>query len=178
MKAVLASIFALGLSQAPALAEVMSSSQIISVEAGVICPPEPVGTVPAPGTLAGVTHIIAQEPEFVATGQQVPAVLGVGFGVKAQAANADGIEPVNMVLTHPAMGRDGVTSQNFMTRISGRDPSLTFYQFDYPYELVTGIWQFTAMAGETVLYSVSFDVVDPRQVPKLADVCGYRDLLS
>ena len=178
MKAVLALIFTLALPMAPALAEVMSSSRIASLEAGVICPPEPIGTAPAPGTLAGVTQIIAQEPEFVATGQQVPAVLGVGFGVKAQATNANGIEPVNMVLTHPAMGRDGVTTQNFMTRISGNDPSLTFYQFDYPYELVTGTWQFTAMAGETILYTVSFEVVDPQQVPKLANVCGYLDLLS
>ena len=178
MRAVYAVIFTFGVSLAPALAEVMPSSQIASVEAGVICPPDPIGTTPAPGTLAGETHIIAQEPEFVATGQKVPAVLGLGFGVKARAANAEGIEPVKMVLTHPAMGRDAVTSQNFLSRISGNDPSLTFYQFDYPYELVTGIWQFTAMAGDTILYSVSFEVVDPRQMPDLADICRYQDLLS
>ena len=178
MKTVLALVALLGLSMAPALADRTSWPQIASLEAGIICPPEPVGSAPAPGTLAGVTHIIAQEPTFVSKGRLVPAVLGVGFGVKAQAETTGGIEPVNMVLTHPAMGRDQVTSQNFTTRISGSDPSFTFYQFDYGYELVTGTWQFTAMSGDTVLYTVSFDVVDPRQVPGLADVCGYRDLLS
>jgi len=34
------------------------------------------------------------------------------------------------------------------------------------------------MSGDTILYSVNFEVVDPRQIPELADVCGYQDLLS
>lgn len=178
MKPVLALCVLLGLSMTPALADDVSAAPITFLETGIICPPEPIGSAPAPGTLAGVTHVLGQEPEFVAKTRQVPAVLGVGFGIKAQAGNADGISAVNMVVTHPAMGREGVTSQSFMTRISGNGTSLTFYQFDYAYELVTGTWQFTAMSGDTILYSVNFEVVDPRQMPELADVCGYQDLLS
>lgn len=161
-----------------ASADIAASSAIASLEAGIVCPPEPIGSSPAPGTVAGTTHIIAEEPEFVSTVRQVPAVLGVGFGVKAQAVAAEGIEGVNMVLTHPELGDTNATVQTFATRISGSDPSLTFYQFDYSYELVLGTWEFTAMSGDEALYSVSFEVVDPRALPQLANACGYLELLS
>lgn len=161
-----------------AQADLASSSDIASLEAGIVCAPEPVGSLPAPGTVAGTTHVIDTEPQFVSTAQRVPAVLGVGFGVKSRSTALDGIDGVTMVVTHPAMGDENVTAQNFETRISGDTPSLTFYQFDFAYELVLGTWQFTAMSGKDTLYSVAFEVVDPRQVPELVGVCGYLELLS
>ena len=167
-----------GLLCASAAAEVTKSPDISSLEAGIVCAPIPVGTSPAPGTLAGVTHIIAEEPDFVSNTRQVPAVRDIGFGVKAQSIDPEGIGGVTILLTHPEMGESNVTEQTFVTSISGTDPSLTFYQFDYDYELVLGPWQFKAMSGEDVLYAVSFEVVDPRFVPELAGVCGFLDLLS
>ncbi|MCK0096876.1 DUF3859 domain-containing protein [Yoonia sp. F2084L] len=166
------------LSMTVASADIATSSEIASLEAGIVCAPDPIGSVPAPGTVAGTTHIIAEEPDFVSTTRQVPAVLGVGFGVKAQAVATGGLDGINMVLTHPKMGATNATMQTFATRISGSDPSLTFYQFDYSYELVLGTWEFTAMSGDQALYSVSFEVVDPRAVPQLANACGYLELLS
>ena len=161
-----------------AAAQGVMSSAIASLEAGLICPPETVGSAPAPGTLAGTTHIIDQEPPFVANTRRVPAVLGLGFGVKSQSTDRVGLDDVTMVVSHPPMGDRGVTVQEFQTRISGDSPSITFYQFDYAYELVPGTWQMTAMSGETALFSVNFEVVAPRDAMDLAGVCAGLDLLS
>ncbi len=155
-----------------------SSPDIAGIEIGVICPPEPVGASPAPGTLAGTTHVIDVDPPFVSNSRIVPATIGVGFGVKALATDPAGLQDVVMVVTHPPMGKERIQTQSFQTRIKGDAPSVTFYQFDYAYELVTGRWQMTAMRGDTVLYQASFDVVPPQRLPELAGACGYEDLLS
>ena len=178
MKPLVLSCLAITLVATSALAENVQSSQIAFLEAGILCGPETIGTTPAPGTIEGATHIIENEPDFVSTVQVVPAVLGLGFGVKSQSVMPDGIDSVEIIVTHPEMGETAVAMQSFSTRISGADPSLTFYQFDHIYELVHGTWQFVARSGETQLYSVSFEVVDPRLVPELASLCVYMDLLS
>ena len=161
-----------------AIAEVMQSSRIATLEAGVLCSPPTIGSAPAPGTIAGKTHIIADDPEFVATSRRVPALLGIGFGVKSQAFDPDGIADVTIRLSHPEMGEADVTMQSFATSIGGTGTSLTFYQFDHSYELVKGTWEFAAYAGEEQLYAVTFEVVDPQSVPELAGVCGFLDLLA
>ncbi len=163
---------------AEATGKVLTGPEIAGVEVGVICPPEPVGSSPAPGTLAGTTHVIDEDPPFVSNTRIVPAAIGIGFGVKALATDAAGLQDVVMVVTHPPMGKEKISTQSFQTRIGGNAPSVTFYQFDYAYELVTGRWQMTAMSDDTVLYQASFDVVPPQDVPELAGVCGYENLLS
>jgi hypothetical protein len=162
----------------PAFAEDLVSVRIASLEAGIICPPTAMSTRPAPDTLAGTTYLIDEDPPFVARSRQVPAALGIGFGVKVRARSPEGIEPVTVIVSHPPMGESGTTRQSFETRISGGDGALTFYQFDHAYELVPGAWQFTALTKDTVLYSASFKVVPAEMVPELASVCGYLDLLS
>ena len=154
------------------------SDDMASVEAGVICAPESTGTAEAPGTVAGTTHLIGEEPPFVAVTRRVPAVLGVGFGVKARSVDAAGLYPVLMTVTHPPMGDGAVTTQTFETTIRGTDPSLTFYQFDFDYELLPGIWQMTASSGDVTFYRTTFEVLPPDQVPELARICGFEDLLS
>ena len=147
-------------------------------QAGIICAPPSMGTAPAPDTIAGTTHLINEEPEFVSTKRRVPAVLGIGFGVKSQAFDVAGIPEVTMTITHPEMGKTSATSQSYPTRISGEYPSLTFYQFDFNYELVTGLWQMEASQGGTIIYRTTFEVLPPEQVPELATICGFEDLLS
>jgi hypothetical protein len=162
----------------PCAAQDVVAGVLFSFEAGVICPPETVGTAPAPGTVAGVTNQIAEDPPFVSTGRRVPAVLGVGFGVKAMATDGNGIDNVTMRVTHPPMGPDKVTVQTFQTRISGLDPSLTFYQFDYSYEVLQGKWTMEAIKDDKTLYRTSFDVVPAQKLPELAMVCGFENMLS
>jgi len=163
---------------APAIAQDKTGPAIASLETGVICPPESTGTRPAPDTVAGVTNVIVDEPPFVSTVNKVPAVMGIGFGAKAMAESAFGIDDVTMTITHPAMGAQKATSQSFQTSISGTDTSITFYQFDYDYELLPGTWTMTATSADEVLYTTTFQVVRPNDIPELAAICNFESLLS
>lgn len=177
MRILIALIF-FAASQANAQASDMVSKHLFSHEAGIICAPETVSTNPAPDTVAGVTNTIAVDPPFVSTARRVPAVLGIGFGIKAMSADPDGLSPVTMTITHPAMGANKTKRQSFETIISGDDPSLTFYQFDFAYELLPGTWTMKASQGNKLLYRTTFLVLPPHKVPELAQVCGFEDMLS
>ncbi len=162
----------------PCLGQDLTSAQIASLETGVICAPDVVGTSPAPDTVAGVTNVIEGEPPFVSVVNRVPAVLGIGFGAKAQASDILGLSDVVVTVRHPAMGPEKVTVQSYGSYISGIDRSLTFYQFDYDYELLPGPWTIEARQNGNLLYRSKFEVVPPEQIPELAGVCGYLELLS
>ena len=155
-----------------------TASDVASFETGVICAPLTVGEAEAPGTVAGTTHIIEEEPPFVSLNNRVPAVLGIGFGAKTMVDDFAGIDDVTMTITHPPMGPGKATSQTYQSRISGIDPSLTFYQFDFDYELLPGIWQMQAEKDGRVIYRTTFEVLPPEQVPELATICGFENLLS
>jgi hypothetical protein len=162
----------------PARAEITRGADVLALTAGVICAPEAIGFRDAPDTILGRTHILDQMPPFAAETLTVPAVLGVGFGVRVQATEDMGTDPLIVTLTHPPMGEGGVQQQSFNSTISGLDPTMAFYQFDYPYELVTGQWTFEGHRGGDLVYRVIFSVVPPQAVPELAAICNYRDLLS
>lgn len=155
-----------------------TSPDVVSFETGVICAPPTVGESPAPDTVAGATHIIDVDPPFVSTDNRVPAVLGIGFGAKTQVAQPGGIADVTIVITHPPMGAQKATSQSYQSRISGIDPSLMFYQFDYTYELLPGVWTIRAIKDGQTIYKSRFEVLPPQLIPELASVCGFEDLLS
>ncbi len=144
----------------------------------MICAPPTIGMAPAPDTVAGTIHLIDDEPDFVSVKRRVPAVLGIGFGTKAQSADIAGEPNVTVTISHPPIGDTGAMRQSFDSRISGTKPSLTFYQFDFDYELVTGIGQMEARSGDKIIYRTTFEVVDPAQTPDLAAICGCTDLLS
>jgi hypothetical protein len=148
-----------------------------SFRAGIFCAPKVINTTPAPDTVAGVTNIIEDVPPFVSAGRNVPAVLGMGFGILSSSKQQILLD-VLVVVTHPPMGEGGVTRQSYYTDVTNTGESLTLYQFDYAYELVEGPWTITATLGDEVLFRAGFTVVPPAQVPELAGVCGYEDLLS
>ena len=175
---IMRSLFFFALFASPAFAQDQVSPAISFLKTGVICAPETVATAPAPDTIAGVTNVIEQDPPFVSTINRVPAVLGIGFGAKAQSSDILGISDVTIFVRHPAMGNEAVTLQSYETRISGLDPSITFYQFDFDYELLPGVWTIEARKGATLLYRSRFEVIPPQDIPELADVCGFIDLLS
>lgn len=148
-------------------------------EAGVLCAQDG-GTVrDAPDTVAGTTHVVTDAPPFVSTGRAVPAVTGIGFGVRSGLIGTFAQDGVVMSITHPPFAGSGTTEQSFITQIGPKgSPGITFYQFDYGYELALGDWTMTATTGGIVLYEVTFTVVPPSALPELADVCGYQDLLG
>lgn len=155
------------------------SPMLAFYEAGVLCAQEG-GTVrDAPGTVAGTTHVVEDAPPFVSEGRFVPAVIGIGFGVRAGLAGPFSQDGVVMSVTHPPFAGSGATEQSFVTNIGAQDsPGITFYQFDYGYELALGDWTMSASYGGVTFYETTFTVVPPQALPQLAGVCGYLDLLS
>lgn len=148
-------------------------------DAGVLCGQDGGERRTAPDTLAGSTFVIEDVPPFVSKARLVPAVLGIGFGVRAGLASELGQDGVLMRITHPPLDGSGATQQSFTTHIGSKDtPGITLYQFDYPYEIALGDWTMTASYGGAILYETTFTVVPPSALPELANVCGYLDLLS
>lgn len=156
------------------------SPDIEFFEAGVICAQDTGVSRPAPDTVAGTTHVIDEARPFVSSNHRtVPAVIGIGFGVRASPVFANGVWDVVMSVTHPAFAGGGATQQSFLTSLGPQGaPGVTFYQFDYPYELALGDWTMNASVGDTIYYRATFTVVAPQSVPSLAGACGYLDLLS
>lgn len=155
-----------------------TNSSIAELQVGVICSPPSTGEAIAPGTVAGTTHLIADNPPFIARTNRVPAVLGVGFGVKSMTSDSAGLTDVTFTITHPPMGPQSATSQSFNTSISGTGLSLTFYQFDFDYELLPGFWQMAASKDGALLFRTTFEILAPQAMPELAQVCGFEELLS
>ena len=80
----------------------VKNDAIVQLEAGVICAPASTETRPAPDTLAGTTHVIDEDPPFVSNARRVPAVLGIGFGVKSVGSAANGLDDVCLLYTSPS----------------------------------------------------------------------------
>ncbi|HCP81508.1 MAG TPA: DUF3859 domain-containing protein [Octadecabacter sp.] len=155
------------------------SPMIELFEAGVLCAQEGGRVRLAPDTLAGTTHVVEEAPQFVSTERLVPGVLGIGFGVRSGLASDLGQDGVLMTVTHPPFEGSGATQQSFTTVVGSRDvPNITFYQFDYGYELALGAWTMSATYGGITLYETTFHVVPPSALPELAGVCGYLDLIG
>lgn len=163
----------------PLGAQEFVSDRLFSFEAGVICAQDTGITREAPGTIAGTTHVVDEAPDFVSNGRKVPAVLGIGFGAKASVMDDVGMADVVMRVTHPPFRGHDTLSQTYTSFIGPKgDPGITFYQFDYSYELAMGLWTFEAIQMGEVIYRTEFTVVPPETLPELAGVCGYVDLLS
>lgn len=165
------------LAHAQSIADDFVGTEISSFAAGLTCTPVIVGENPAPDTISGVTNQIESFHGFTNVSRRVPAMLGVSFGVQAQTKLQD-IPFVTMVITHPPMGDEGVEVESWQTSLSMLGPRVALFSLEHDYELVTGTWSFEARDGETVLYRAVFEVVPPQDVPELATLCGFEDLLS
>ena len=139
---------------APAAADQIGP-QVESWQAGAVCPASFTGN---------------GSPAFVARTQTVPAVVGMGFGVRAQVNVPGGIPNVTIVVDHPPFA--GGTRQTFPASLSGQGMSGFYYQFETQAEAAPGTWTVTAMLGSQVIYSLQFDVVAPRQGDGLLQACG------
>lgn len=165
----------------PALAQSTTGDfvgdQVSFFAAGLTCTPLIVGEDPAPDTISGFTNRIEDFGGFTHPSRRVPAVLGVSFGIQAQTKLRD-YPSITMVVTHPPMGDQGVEVESWQTSLSMLGPRVSLFSLEHDYELVTGTWSFEARDGDEVLYRAVFEVVPPQDVPELANVCGYENLLS
>lgn len=148
-------------------------------ESGVLCASDTGVTREALDTVAGTTHVIDEAPPFVSNAHIVPAVIGIGFGVKSGLDTPAALDDVLIAVTHPPFAGSGTTQQSYLSHIGpDTDPSINFYQFDYGYELALGEWTMSASFDGYTLWETSFVVVAPADLPELAGVCGYQDLIG
>jgi Domain of unknown function (DUF3859) len=135
-------------------------------EYGIHCNVETEGTQAAPETASGFINLLSGMPEFAFRQQQVPARLGISFGVVV-VSDTD-ILNVRLLSWRPRAARPDVWYKD----IIAAEPSIQGFMFETADELVTGTWTFEGYDGETRLYSVEFDVVPGSELPGVTSDCN------
>lgn len=150
---------------------------ITNARMGIFCDPGYPETHAAPdGDLISPT-ILLGIPDFISHSKNVPAIIGVGFGVTFSTKNTY-IPNARFVLNHPPMGVDATTQQISTDHITPFIDDIMLFTFDHDYELLEGLWTFEAFDGDRLLFKQNFNVVSAESMPELAEACGYEDLLS
>lgn len=126
-------------------------------QAGVICPAEARNL---------------RDASYVAQTRVVPAVRGMAFGVRAQAADPAGVGGVTITVTHPPFVGSGETQASFQTAVPGDGLSGFYYRLDRDAEVVPGEWVFEAEANGVRLYRISFRTYLPPAGDGLIRECG------
>lgn len=147
------------------------SELVAEFDFGLYCAAEPLRRDEAPGTASGRVNIVPALPEFPIRQLVVPAELGVGFGVLVR-LEEEAPRAATITVTHPPYADTGVSIEQWETELDGVDLSLNGFSFDGVNELLPGRWTFTASDGETVIYSIAFEVVRPSAAPNAAGICA------
>lgn len=138
---------------------------------GVICEVQMQGTRPAPETLSGLLNLVDQDRPIDVETLQVPAEMGLSFGIRASLAPGSAVPDVDVVVTHPPMGPDGVTTERWPTPMNFGEASLNLFTFEHEYELVEGAWMFQLERDGRVLLQQPFEVTAPGTVPAVQQTC-------
>ena len=157
--------------------QLIVSPRIDDIAVGLFCAPQSSGRRPAPDTMAGWVHVPDQPVEMVAEGQFVPAILGVGFGVRF-VLDGDETARIRFTVQHPPMPPDNITSQSWTSEFSPGSIETMFFQFDFENELQPGDWSFRATLDGEDLFDVGFTVQPPSALPGLVGICQGGSLLS
>lgn len=161
----LPAVLAAGLAMAdPAPPE--AAPGIVIENHGVHCNVETTGTIAAPDTESGQVNLLSGTPEFAFPGQEIPARLGISFGIVA-VPDRD-IFNVQFLTWKP-----GATQPEFWySDMTADAPHIQGFMFETPPELITGIWRFEAREGETTLYQIEFDVLPGNALPGVTSDCN------
>ncbi len=145
---------------------------------GVICEVEMQGSRPAPETLSGLLNLIDQDRPIDIETLQVPAEMGLSFGIRATLSPGAAMPEVMVVVTHPPMGAKGVTVERWSAAMNFGEPSLNLFTFERDYELVEGNWMFQLEADGQVLLQQPFQVTAPGTVPAVQKACFAAEVVS
>lgn len=157
---------------AVALAKVTADPAFFTeATAGIVCVSGVSTSEAAPGTRLGYIDTVRGEIVMGLAADRIPAIPGLSFGVISQVADTAGAAGVTMIVTHPPMGPEGSTRDTWQRDFFGGNPNASFFQFDFPEELVTGDWTMQAVLGDRVLLFSRFQVVDPGAMPGFVNPC-------
>ena len=131
----------------------------------------------APDTMSGWIPVPDEPIEMIAFGNQAPAVLGLGFGVRFTLAPGPDAQ-MRYSVTHPPIPPSGGTTQSWSSMLMAGTTDSAFFQFDVPAELQPGVWSFTIEADGETLFTMAFQVMKAEDLPALANLCRDGSLLS
>ena len=137
---------------------------------GIYCQPEIASRESAPDTRLGYVNIFEGEPVFRLRQQEVPALLGMSFGLVVT-SDRDHIQ-ARMETWRP----DSDAPDIWYTDIAAGERRMRGFSFDVADELVTGLWRLEAWDGAQQLYAIEFDVVPPSRLPGIGPDCNFLSL--
>ena len=127
------------------------------------------GTNAAPGTAAGITHVVGQVKFYQQT-NRVPARIGTRFGISYVVVGSPQGQSVatRVIWRLPAPGLRNPKTGNVYrettedtTKAIGSRDSLTGYRFDEEWELVPGDWTLELWVGGRMLATRTYTVYRP-----------------
>jgi Domain of unknown function (DUF3859) len=143
--------------------------EIGQVSYGIFCISQVSHQESAPDTDLGFIDVLEGTPEIRFQQQEIPARLGVSFGVLVLAQTSH--DAVRIEVWQPG---DSMPESWLGSFAAGLE-HYSGFTFDTEAELLLGLWRIEAWDGERRLYSVEFDVVPPSTLPGASSDC---DLLS
>jgi hypothetical protein len=173
--------FAVALQTAGGIAEpgIQADTALLGdVDYGIICPIGDIVRIPAEGTTLGYITQRQAAQQISLTTQTIPLINGIGFGVRSQNISGGRLGPIQITVTHPNFPGHNSTQDVWQDTFETDSINFNFFTFEFPFEMQTGVWTFTASRFDQPIYSVTFKVVDPKTVPQLAAVCAGPVLTS
>lgn len=151
---------------------------VVLIDHGIICQVTPEGAREAPDTIMGAINLIEQTRDMDVTTRVVPAKAGISFGVKFTLRPGAGDRDVTILVTHPPMGPEGVTTETWTSPLSEGRASLNMFTFEFPYEMVPGPWIMALEVDGERLMEQHFEVVSELAAPAVLSVCYGQDFVS
>ena len=145
---------------------------LAQINYGLVCPAGTATKLPAPGTHLGFITQRDQNQRIEHTTQIIPLSRGVGFGVDVQLPDGTSLRGVEISVFHPPYVGTEVTEERWRSDFLPRTSNLNFFLFEFPFEMVAGEWSIQASHQGTLLYSATFQVVDPSRIPNLSSYCS------
>ena len=163
---------------AAAEAETAAASPVVLLDHGVVCDVTVEGRQEAPLTESGQINLIDQDRGIDVTTTEVPARLGLSFGIRMTLAPGTAVEDTRIVVSHPPLGAAGVTVQSWAVALNAGAPAINLFTFEHPYELVQGPWRFEVIGPEGVLLRQDFTVTGGLAVPAVQQACFAAQAIS
>jgi hypothetical protein len=168
----LAALALVALASLPATAEPappFTAPGVTIQDFGIYCRPGTTTLEAAPETTLGYIHKLSGLPVIAFRQQEVPARLGIHFGVIIR-TDRD-ISGVRAETWKPGATRPEV----WFTDHLADTPRARGYLLEFPEELLTGIWRMEAFDGATLLYSIEWELRPGDELPGVSSDC---DLFS
>lgn len=150
----------------------------VTLEYGVICELSSQGERSAPETELGRINLINQDRRFDVVTTQIPAQLGLSFGIRAEFTDETPPQRIEISVSHPPMGQNQVIEQRWGAALNPDRPSLNVFSFEYPHELVPGLWEFRILQDGATIAQQQFDVLNQPSTREIDQICSGNAVMS